>query len=171
VLLERLRLNGVLKGTQSGYPEVLNVMADEKIEVGDKLITTGGDRVFPKGLPVGTIMSISPDRERDPFLSIRVKPAVNLGKLEEVLVVTQLSERDNPDTTSGPVRAADMLAQRLPSAKAKTEETPTGSAPESESPQSLAKKPATNPLPEKKAGNAPAPVKPKPTEKAKESPR
>ena len=49
VLLERLRLNGILKGTSSGYPEVQNVMADEKIEIGDRIITTGGDRVFPKG--------------------------------------------------------------------------------------------------------------------------
>lgn len=123
VLFERLRLNGVLKGTQSGYPEVLNVMADEKVQVGDTLVTTGGDRVFPKGLPVGTVTSVSPDRDRDPFLAIRVKPAVNLGRLEEVLVITRVLEQQLvTDSTNGPVRAADVLAQRLPSAKKKTQE-------------------------------------------------
>jgi len=121
VLLERLRLNGILKGTASGYPEVQNVMADEKIEVGDRIITTGGDRVFPKGLAVGTVISATPDRERDPFLNIRVKPAVNLGKLEEVLVVTELGERAPETNVAGPARASDVLAERLPSVKKKTD--------------------------------------------------
>lgn len=121
VLLERLRLNGILKGTQGGYPEVLNVMADEKVQPGDTIVTTGGDRVFPKGLPVGTVTNVFPDRERDPFLAIRVKPAVNLGRLEEVLVVTKILEQQVvTDSINGPVRAADVLAQRLPSAKKKS---------------------------------------------------
>jgi rod shape-determining protein MreC len=110
-----------LKGTQGGYPEVLNVMADEKVQPGDTIVTTGGDRVFPKGLPVGTVTNVFPDRERDPFLAIRVKPAVNLGRLEEVLVVTKILEQQVvTDSTNGPVRAADVLAQRLPSAKKKS---------------------------------------------------
>jgi rod shape-determining protein MreC len=125
VIIERLRTNGILKGTIRGYPEVLNVMADEEIKPGDKIITTGGDRVFPKGLPVGVVEKVEKDKDRDPFLAIRVKPAVNLGKLEEVLVITELAERDqsaSAEGTSGPMRAADILAQRLPSAKKKTEE-------------------------------------------------
>ena len=117
VILDRLRLNGVLKGASGGYPEILYVMADEKIQVGDRVLTTGGDRVFPKGMLVGTVESVVPDRERDPFLAIRVKPAVNLSRLEEVLIITQVVERapDAGEGTSGPMRAADMLAQRLPS--------------------------------------------------------
>jgi rod shape-determining protein MreC len=123
VLLERLRLNGILKGTLGGYPEVLDVMADEKVQPGDTIVTTGGDRVFPKGLPVGTVTSVFPDRERDPFLAIRVKPTVNLGRLEEVLIVTKVLEQQVvTDSANGPVRAADVLAQRLPSAKKKSVE-------------------------------------------------
>jgi rod shape-determining protein MreC len=124
VLLERLRINGILKGSNAGHPEVLNVMADEKIEVGDRIVTTGGDRVFPKGLTVGTVESFSPDRERDPFLSIKVRPAVNLGRLEEVLVITELGERDGSiNAESGaPQRAADLLAERLPSVPKKADD-------------------------------------------------
>jgi rod shape-determining protein MreC len=121
VMLDRLRLNGILKGAAGGYPEILYVMADEKIEVGDRVLTTGGDKVFPKGLFVGTVESVVPDRERDPFLAIKVKPAVNLSRLEEVLIITQVVERtpEVNEGTSGPMRAADMLAQRLPSARKK----------------------------------------------------
>lgn len=123
VLLERLHLNGILKGSNGRYPEVQNVMADEKIQVGDRIITTGGDRVFPRGLPVGTVESFSPDRERDPFLNIKVKPAAELGKLEEVLVITELVEKSPAQTVEGttPVRASDVLAERLPSVKRKTD--------------------------------------------------
>jgi rod shape-determining protein MreC len=123
VLLERLHLNGILKGSNGRYPEVQNVMSDEKLQVGDRIITTGGDRVFPRGLPVGTVESFSPDRDRDPFLNIKVKPAADLGKLEEVLVITELIEK-SPSQSAGetPLRASDVLAERLPSVKKKTEE-------------------------------------------------
>jgi len=122
VLFERLRLKGILKGTPSGPLEVMSVMADEEIKPGDTIVTSGGDGVFPKGLPVGTVQRVFPDQERDPFLSIEVKPAVNLGRLEEVLVITDMS-RQTPevDTSSGTLRAADLLAQRLPSVKKQEE--------------------------------------------------
>lgn len=130
VILERLRINGILKGTIRGYPEVLNVMSDEKIEPGDKIITTGGDQVFPKGLPVGVVEAANVDPKRDPFLAIKVKPAVNLSKLEEVLVITELAEREpQPVAGSEPIRASDILAQRLPSAKKKTDEKAPATAP------------------------------------------
>ncbi|HUQ49503.1 MAG TPA: rod shape-determining protein MreC [Terriglobales bacterium] len=129
VLLERQRLNGVLKGAAAGYPEIQNVMSDEEIKAGDAVITTGGDRVFPKGLKVGTVASVAPDYERDPFLAIKIKPAADLNRLEEVLVITELAERA-PLTAeeSRPASAAEMLGQRLPSAKKKTEEVKPGSA-------------------------------------------
>jgi rod shape-determining protein MreC len=124
VLLDRLHLNGILKGSTGHYPEMQNVMSDEKIQIGDKAITTGGDRVFPRGLPVGSVASFYPDRDRDGFLSIKIKPAVELGKLEEVLVVTELTEKVGTQTadSTSPVRAADVLAERLPSVKKKTDE-------------------------------------------------
>lgn len=124
VLLERLHLNGILKGSNGRYPEVQNVMADEKLQVGDRIITTGGDRVFPRGLPVGTVESFSPDRDRDPFLNIKVRPAADLGKLEEVLVITELVEKSPAQAAESatPLRASDVLAERLPSVKKKTEE-------------------------------------------------
>jgi rod shape-determining protein MreC len=179
VLLERLRVNGILKGTQSGHPEVINVMADEKIEIGDRLITTGGDRVYPKGLPVGTVINVAPDRDRDPFLSIRVKPAVNIGRLEEVLVVTQLAERQGgAETASGPIRAADMLAERLPSAKKKTE-AGTATATNAVAPEPLSAKALAQQAPANAAdlksdttqSKSAKAAKPKAAEKISESPR
>ncbi|HVZ18587.1 MAG TPA: rod shape-determining protein MreC [Terriglobales bacterium] len=115
VILEKSRLQGILKGTASGSTMMSNVMSDEKVEVGERIVTSGGDRVFPKGLPVGTVATVGPGQ--DLFLNIRVKPAATLSRLEEVLVVTKIDERA-PEAladSGGPKRAIDILAQRLPS--------------------------------------------------------
>jgi rod shape-determining protein MreC len=85
-------------------------------------VTTGGDRVFPRGLPVGTIESFYPDHDREPFMVVKVKPAVNLGRLAEVLVVTELAvtSASAQAEQGADVRAADILAEKLPSIKKKT---------------------------------------------------
>jgi rod shape-determining protein MreC len=60
---------------------------DDTANVGDRVITSGMDRIFPRDLPVGTIAEIKPG---NPFKQIRVKPAANLERLEEVLVLLSL---------------------------------------------------------------------------------
>ena len=116
VILESSRLQGILKGTSFGELQITDIMSDEKVDAGEHVITSGGDRIYPKGLSVGTVISASPDRDNDPFLSIRVKPSADLRRLEEVLVITKMTE-ETPAVASGPSsqRAADILAQRLPS--------------------------------------------------------
>jgi rod shape-determining protein MreC len=112
-MLEKSRLQGVLKGTPEGEVVLQRVMSDEKVAVGDTVLSSGGDRIFPKGLPVGTVSKVSPGREM--FLNIQVKPAADLSRLEEVLVVTEKQEQSAVADSGARVRAADILAQRLPS--------------------------------------------------------
>jgi rod shape-determining protein MreC len=112
-MLEKSRLQGVLKGTPDGEIVLQRVMSDEKVVPGDVVLSSGGDRIFPKGLPVGTVSKVSPGHEM--FLNIQVKPAADLSRLEEVLVVTQKQEEDAVVESGTRVRAADILAQRLPS--------------------------------------------------------
>ena len=115
VMLERSRLRGVLRGTASGIPEILHVMADEKIEVGEPVVSSGGDQIYPRGLPIGTVSSVGPDPEGGPFMSVRVKPSADLERVEEVLVITRVVDK-SPEhlDTAKTLRAADILAQRLP---------------------------------------------------------
>jgi rod shape-determining protein MreC len=113
-ILEKSRLQGVLRGTALGEVVLEKVMSDETVQPGERVVTSGGDQIFPKGLPVGTVTKVSPGPEL--FLNIRVKPAADLSRLEEVLVITQQEEKE-PALADGasPMRAADILAQRLPS--------------------------------------------------------
>ena len=112
-ILEKSRLQGFLKGTATGEVVLEGVMSDEQVVPGERVLTSGGDQIFPKGLPVGTVTKVGAGK--DLFLNIQIKPAVNLGKLEEVLVVVELQERQAQTADVGRVRAADILAQRLPS--------------------------------------------------------
>jgi len=113
-ILEKSRLQGVLRGTPLGEVVLEKVMSDETVQPGEGVVTSGGDQIFPKGLPVGMVTKVSPGPEL--FLNIRVKPAVDLIRLEEVLVITQQEEKE-PALAEGapPMRAAEILAQRLPS--------------------------------------------------------
>jgi rod shape-determining protein MreC len=114
VILETSRLHGILRGTGPGELTVTGVMSDEKVDVGEAVVTSGGDRVYPKGLPVGTVTHFDNDAGPGPFLAIKIKPTVDLDRLEEVLVVTRIAA-DAPVVTSDPHRTAEILAQRLPS--------------------------------------------------------
>jgi rod shape-determining protein MreC len=113
-ILEKTRLQGVLRGTPLGEIVLEKVMSDETVEPGERVVTSGGDQIFPKGLAVGTVTKVSPGPEL--FLNIRVKPAADLNRLEEVLVITQQEEKEPALAEGAPsMRAADILAQRLPS--------------------------------------------------------
>jgi len=88
-------------------------MSDEEVAPGDTVLTSGGDQIFPKGLRVGTVSKVGTGK--DLFLNVRIRPAANLSKLEEVLVVTEKQERQAAAQVTERMRAADILAQRLPS--------------------------------------------------------
>jgi rod shape-determining protein MreC len=115
VILESSRLQGIVKGTSLGELQIVDIMSDEKVEPGEHVVTSGGDRIYPKGYAVGTVISSTPDRDNDPFLAIKIKPAANLNRLEEVLVITKMMDDAQPSAGPAPMRAADILSQRLPS--------------------------------------------------------
>jgi rod shape-determining protein MreC len=149
-ILEDSRLHGVVKGTPAGEVVLAHIMADEKVTVGEGLVTSGGDRIFPKGLPVGTVSEVA--RGSDLFLTVRIKPAANLSRLEEVLVVTEMQ---GPDIESAeeqtPVRASDILAERLPSVPKKPEPPPKA---ERKTPPAVAGQTAGTAKPGSAAANA-----------------
>ena len=143
-ILEKSRLQGVLRGTPNGEVVLERVMSDETVQQGETVLTSGGDQIFPKGLPVGTVTKVA--NGKDMFLNIKIKPAANLGKLEEILVLTEKQDREAVAEVHTRVRAADILAQRLPSVpdKPAAEATPAGSAERSSRPAGM--NPAPKPV-------------------------
>jgi rod shape-determining protein MreC len=123
-ILEKSRLQGILRGTSSGTVVLERVMSDETVPEGEQVLTSGGDGVFPKGLAVGTVTKVSTGS--DLFLNIRVHPAADLSRLEEVLVVTKVDEKQPDVNQATAMRAVDILAERLPTVPQKPEASATG---------------------------------------------
>jgi rod shape-determining protein MreC len=112
-ILEKSRLQGVLRGAATGEVDLEHIMKDEDVSPGERVLTSGGDQIFPKGLPVGIVARV--DKGKDIFLNVKIKPAASLSKLEEVLVLVEKQERTPTADENVHLRAADILAQRLPS--------------------------------------------------------
>ena len=80
VMIEKTRVRGILTGDNTPMPKLIFVPLDAKINVGDRVVTSGVSGVFPAGLPVGQVVAVSKNE-------IKVKPFVALEQLEYVRIV------------------------------------------------------------------------------------
>ena len=89
-LVERSRAQGVVVGTGSDRMRFEYVPGTADLKVGDRVVTSGMDGIYPKGFVLGQIESI--ERSAGEFSNVLIRPAVNLSALEAVLVVTSATE-------------------------------------------------------------------------------
>ncbi|MCK4858220.1 MAG: rod shape-determining protein MreC [candidate division Zixibacteria bacterium] len=88
---KQTRSLGIVKW-QSGRDLYLDDVAlDNKVVIGDTLISSGLGGVFPKGLIIGVVTGVSSKPSRF-FREITVKPAVDFGSLDNVMVLKPKSE-------------------------------------------------------------------------------
>lgn len=117
VIMESTRIRGILRGNAQGRPEIVDVISDQRIKPGDKVLTAGGDQIFPRGLPVGVVDKVVNDPERDGFVDVILKPAAHLDQLDEVLVIAatepQFSKEQQQDiATSEALKGAEAEKQK-----------------------------------------------------------
>ena len=84
VMLEKTRVQGVLKGDGQNLCLIRYIMNEEPVSSGEAILTSGLDQIYPKGLRVGTIVGTSAGNI---YKNVEVKPAADLNRLETVLVV------------------------------------------------------------------------------------
>ncbi len=86
VVSAKSRVEGILKGLGRSECGVYYIPRDEKIEVGEWFYTSGEDRIFPRGLPVGRVKTVGGDRTYKEIVLIPSGPARGM---EELLVVLE----------------------------------------------------------------------------------
>ncbi len=86
VVLADSLVRGVLKGTGGRICTIDHIFPETKVSPGELVYTSGDDRVFPRGLPVGRVTRIS---QGMPFQDISVELFAPLDLLEEALIVTK----------------------------------------------------------------------------------
>jgi rod shape-determining protein MreC len=94
---QKNHVHGVLKGLGNGTTRVDYVPAGQKVDVGETFFTSGEDRVFPKGLPVGKVTGV---HEGGNFQDITVDPVGAEAAPEEVLVILDPVHQAIPEEAS-----------------------------------------------------------------------
>jgi len=107
-MLADSRIQSPVGGTGEPLLAMKYIPTDDTVNVGEQVVTSGMDRIFPRDLPVGTVAEIKTGR---PFQQVRVRPAAKLARLEEVIVLLTLRPLE---TKKEPVaKAADAADRRV----------------------------------------------------------
>ena len=129
--------HGIVKGTGESDPEMAYIEKDAKVHVGDEIITSGDDRIFPKGLAIGVVAD---DEPGNPFQIIHIRPAAHLDGLDDVLILLTEKELLNlnvaeatpllaPATGNAPPADAKANAPKHPAADVRNSQTSASEAP------------------------------------------
>ena len=89
ILLESSRATGVLRGSGQQTATIHYVPLTEKASPGERVITSGLDQIYPKGLLVGNVLSATSGRTGSQQLTVAI--AARMKKLEEVLILKKES--------------------------------------------------------------------------------
>jgi rod shape-determining protein MreC len=102
VVSQKNHVVGTLKGQGQAACKVDYVPSEEKVEVGEQFYTSGDDRIFPKGFPVGMVRVVRPG---SPYQEILVEPSGIERGLEAVLIVLEGVHQAIPEvpTANAPI--------------------------------------------------------------------
>ncbi|MGB7848476.1 MAG: rod shape-determining protein MreC [Candidatus Acidiferrum sp.] len=99
MLLES-RAQRPVSGTGEAMLQMKYVATEDKVSIGEKIVTSGMDKIFPPDIPIGTVAEV---KMGSPFKQIRVQPAAKLDRLETVIVLlTQTPVEFKQETQNTP---------------------------------------------------------------------
>lgn len=85
-VIQNTRARGIVKGGTSGYCVLNYVQRKHDVTVGQAVVSSGMDGIFPKGMPIGAVATVV-KQDAGIFQGVTVQPYVDFERLEEVLVV------------------------------------------------------------------------------------
>lgn len=90
-IVQRSRARGIVEGRGPDSCKLRYLNRSDDVQVGDLVVTSGLDNIFPKGFPVGVVTGVSKSRY-GMTQDIDLKPAINPSILEEMFIVIKLYE-------------------------------------------------------------------------------
>jgi rod shape-determining protein MreC len=94
-LVERTRAQGIIVGAGENIVRMDFVPATADVKVGDTIVTSGIDGIYPKGFIIGYVDSVG--NGNGIYKAVRVRPSADFNRLEEVLVVKAPLAQAAPD--------------------------------------------------------------------------
>lgn len=92
-LVARSRARGIVEGKSQTHCSFQYVEKSEDVVVGDIIVTSGLDGIFPKGFPVAVVESVE-NKTYAVSLKVDLRPFVNPDKVERVFVILNSNEQD-----------------------------------------------------------------------------
>jgi len=123
-MLIESRIQSPVGGTGEPLLNMKYVANDDKVIVGEKVVTSGMDKIFPRDIPVGTVLEVKPG---NPFKTIFLRPAAKLDCLEEVIVL--LSQQPLEFKKEGKAQAAQPGISPPPVTDASAPKSPAAEKP------------------------------------------
>lgn len=127
-MIQDTRAQGMVQGQPDGTLRMDYVSVDADVKEGDIIITSGIGGVYPKGLPIGTVASVTKN-SNDVYYTIIVSSASRTESNEEVLVITSLTEEqaatDEDVASANNTPAGGERSQGDASGEGSTESTDT----------------------------------------------
>jgi rod shape-determining protein MreC len=87
VMIERTGQRGLVAGNGQAQMELRYMPAQIDVKAGDRLMTSGIDRVYPAGIPVARVSRVSRSQS-SPYLRVECVPLASLDRTRAVLVMT-----------------------------------------------------------------------------------
>jgi rod shape-determining protein MreC len=87
-LVQRTRFRGIVQGETTRTCRFKYVVRKADIKIGDTLISSGLDRIYPKGLRLGSVSEVTRPAS-GLFQEVKVRPFVDFTRIEEVLVILE----------------------------------------------------------------------------------
>lgn len=90
-IIARNRVRGLVEGLSEDHCEFRFVLRTDDIQVGDLIVSSGLEGIFPKGIPLGIVSKV---RKKNYGISqdVEIRPSVDFARLEEVLVITEMEQ-------------------------------------------------------------------------------
>jgi rod shape-determining protein MreC len=98
-MLSDSRVQSPVGGTGEPLLAMKYIPSDDQVNVGEQVVTSGMDRIFPRDLPVGVVSEVKPGA---PFQRVRVQPAAKLERLEEVIVLLTQQPLEKKEARTAP---------------------------------------------------------------------
>ena len=124
-MIQSTRAQGMLQGSADGSLQLTLVSVDQTVKVGDNVVTSGLGGVYPKGLPVGKVTSVSKS-DGALYYDIDVQPLASTSTAEEVLVITSLDE--DQKASSEDISSADAQDTTTSASSASSDSSADSSA-------------------------------------------
>jgi rod shape-determining protein MreC len=92
-LIQNSRVTGLVRGNIDGTLTMERILPSDKVNPGDIVLTSGLGGNFPDKLVIGQVTEVL-KRDQDLFQTARIRPTVDFGKLETMLIVTSFEPAD-----------------------------------------------------------------------------